>query len=67
MNNGSLSNVLRGRKRRDDKDQAAREPGWIDNGATALCPYCCVDCLIPEKAGFPLTPEFLEAMHRYWF
>jgi len=41
--------------------------GWVDNGTTAICPYCCVDCLIPEASGYPLIPEFLQEMHRKWF
>jgi hypothetical protein len=45
---------------------------WIDEdesevGQTALCPRCSIDSVIVSKAGFPLTPEFLEAMNKYWF
>lgn len=49
---------------------------WIDDpqeetgdgrGQTALCPHCGVDAVIGSHSGFPITPEFLAAMHRYWF
>ncbi len=36
-------------------------------GNTALCPYCGIDSVIGDAAGYPLTPEFILAMHRYWF
>lgn len=35
--------------------------------ATAICPYCGVDSIISESSGFPLTQEFLLAMHNIWF
>ena len=34
---------------------------------TALCPYCCVDSVIGESSGFPITREFLKKMNEYWF
>ena len=34
---------------------------------TALCPYCAIDSVIPDASGWPLTADFLAAMHRYWF
>ena len=51
----------------DGADDWGERAGWIDHSQTALCPYCSVDCLIPEAAGYPLTPEFLTAMHQKWF
>lgn len=36
-------------------------------GKTALCPYCGIDAVIGDAAGYPLTPEFLEAMRAQWF
>lgn len=36
-------------------------------GDTALCPYCGIDSVIGDAAGYPLTPEFILAMHRHWF
>lgn len=38
-----------------------------DRQGTALCPYCGVDSVIGESAGFPLTDEFLRQMKEYWF
>jgi len=41
---------------------------WIeDKAGTAVCPHCGIDSVIGESSGFPITPEFLERMHRYWF
>lgn len=51
---------------------------WIDpapgmvaelgrRGQTGLCPYCGVDAVIGDAAGYPLTTEFLEAMRAQWF
>lgn len=34
---------------------------------TAVCPYCDIDSVIGESAGFPITEEFLTRMKRYWF
>jgi hypothetical protein len=45
---------------------------WIDDnevgmGQTAICPKCGIDSVVGDKAGFPLTREFLEKMQRHWF
>jgi hypothetical protein len=40
---------------------------WIDNGQTAMCPYCGIDSVIGESAGFPITESFLRGMHKRWF
>jgi len=44
---------------------------WIDpigeEGKTALCAKCGIDSLIGDRSAFPITPEFLERMNRYWF
>src|SRR6478736_583799 len=44
---------------------------WTDELAgastTALCPQCGIDSVIGSRAGFALTPEFLQEMHAYWF
>lgn len=39
---------------------------WAD-ADTALCPECGVDAVIPSKAGFPMTVEFIEAMRRHFY
>ena len=38
-----------------------------DQEGTAICPYCSIDSIIPESAGYPLTKEFLSKMYKYWF
>ena len=40
---------------------------WVDSGQTALCPRCGIDSVIGSEAGFPLTKDFLDQMHEYWF
>ena len=44
---------------------------WIDepndNSQTALCPKCGVDSVIGSESMFPITTEFLTAMHQHWF
>lgn len=40
---------------------------WIDDDETGLCPDCCMDAIIGESSGYPITKEFLEKMHDYWF
>jgi hypothetical protein len=44
---------------------------WVNetngSGQTALCPECGIDAVIGSAAGYPLTPEFLAAMHDHWF
>ena len=40
---------------------------WLNREDTALCPYCCVDSIIGESSGYPITKEFLKKMNEYWF
>ena len=42
---------------------------WVPDrgGETAICPYCGIDSVLPDNAGYPITEEFLVRMHRYWF
>jgi hypothetical protein len=40
---------------------------WCDAGATALCPRCHIDSVIPSGAGYALDERFLRAMHERWF
>lgn len=39
----------------------------IDSLGTAFCPYCGIDSVIGESSGYPITTEFLQEMHDYWF
>ena len=36
-------------------------------GLTAMCPYCGIDSVIGDKAGYPPIAGFLRKMHEYWF
>ena len=38
-----------------------------DERGTALCPYCGIDSIIGESSGYPITQDFLDAMHKHWF
>lgn len=40
---------------------------WIDDGQTAMCPFCPVDAVVGSASGYPITREFLEKMNAYWF
>ena len=39
---------------------------YIDDGETALCPYCGVDSVIGDASGIQLSEEFLHSMHKCW-
>ena len=50
---------------------------WIDgrqletdslrDGATALCPRCGIDAVLPSGAPIPFTSEMLAQMRHHWF
>lgn len=45
---------------------------WVDEdssgqGQTALCPRCGIDSVVGDKAGYPLSAEFLGKMKAHWF
>jgi len=45
---------------------------WVDEdesgvGQCALCPRCGIDAVIGSASGYPITKEFLQKMHDYWF
>ena len=42
---------------------------WVEDipERTAICPYCGVDAVIGESAGYPLTKEALDTMYEEWF
>lgn len=45
---------------------------WVDEdddgrGSTATCPRCGIDSVLGDRSGFPISPEFLAEMQRYWF
>ncbi len=42
--------------------------GNADGEDTALCPKCGIDSVIGDRSGYSVTtPDFLAAMHAYWF
>lgn len=47
------------------KEWCAEE--YDGEGVTAICPYCDVDSVLAESAGFPLTQEFLKKMQLRYF
>ena len=42
---------------------------WVkdSNGDTALCPYCMIDSVFSESAGYEITPKLLKELNKYWF
>jgi len=40
---------------------------WIDEGETALCPYCDIDSVIPEHEYYELNEKLLIEMGKHWF
>jgi hypothetical protein len=43
------------------------ETGSSDDGATALCPRCGIDSVLPSAAPIQLTKELLAEMRVHWF
>lgn len=39
----------------------------LDDGETVWCPYCDIDSVLGDAAGFPLTDEFLRDMNHRSF
>ena len=40
---------------------------YIDDGETALCPYCGVDSVIGEASGTELNPILLNELNQMYF
>ena len=42
---------------------------WVRDAKddTAFCPHCDIDAVLGDASGYPITPEFLQAMHESWF
>lgn len=40
---------------------------WIDEGKTALCPFCQIDSVVGDASGYSVTEGFLKTMNAYWF
>ena len=40
---------------------------FVDNGKTALCPYCGCDSIIFDSSGIKLTKELLAKLNKKYF
>ena len=40
---------------------------YTDAEQTALCPFCSVDSVVFDNAGFELTEDNLKKAKKYWF
>ena len=40
---------------------------YIDDGETALCPYCGVDSVIGDASGIELNPKLLNELNKMYF
>lgn len=40
---------------------------WIDDGSTAICPFCGIDAIIGDDSDSIITEEFLRAINKEWF
>ncbi len=38
-----------------------------EGGDTAICPKCGIDSVLGDRAGYPLSEEFLRRVHEAWF
>ncbi|MGR3741408.1 hypothetical protein [Companilactobacillus sp. DQM5] len=47
--------------------ETSRINEWTDDGETAICPYCDIDAVIPEKNGYDISPQFLKELRKKWF
>lgn len=39
---------------------------WTDDGQTAICPKCKVDCVLSQTYGIELDEKNLKIVHDYW-
>ena len=39
---------------------------WIDNGQTALCPFCSIDSVVGDF-NVSINSDFLKQMKEFWF
>ncbi|GEM85135.1 MAG: hypothetical protein KatS3mg074_758 [Meiothermus sp.] len=40
---------------------------WVDEGQTALCPYCGIDTVLGSASGVHLSEDFLSQMRERYF
>ena len=41
--------------------------GWVDGGATAMCPNCYTDAVLGDASGIPIQEDVLRELHERWF
>jgi hypothetical protein len=49
------------------KDWAEAGREYDEHNRTAICPKCGVDSVLGSASNFPLSTDFLKAMHRRFF
>jgi hypothetical protein len=40
---------------------------WVDDGHTAMCPFCGIDSVLGSASGLELSKDFLHRMNERWF
>jgi hypothetical protein len=40
---------------------------WVDEGQTAMCPFCGIDSVLGSASGLELGKAFLHCMNERWF
>lgn len=40
---------------------------WIDDGQTAMCPYCDTDAVIGDASRYQFTEDFINPLHNEYF
>ncbi|MDJ1484260.1 cytoplasmic protein [Cytophagaceae bacterium YF14B1] len=40
---------------------------FVEADETGICPYCNIDCVLPDKSPYELTRENLQELHAFWF
>jgi hypothetical protein len=40
---------------------------FVDDSATALCPHCGIDAVLPSSAGYSFSEASLRALNEFWF
>jgi hypothetical protein len=40
---------------------------WVDDGQTALCPYCGIDSVLGSASGIEISQDFLGQMRERYF
>lgn len=46
--------------------EASEIEEWVDKGATAICPNCGIDSILPDATA-PIDTDTLSKMMAFWF